>query len=44
MLMYYRKYGKILEEGVSGFFGKKVVVNDNENVEVDWGFFNKLFF
>lgn len=38
-----RKHGKILEEGASGFLGKKVAANDNENAEVDWGSFNKLF-
>ncbi|KAL8544534.1 hypothetical protein ACS0TY_004925 [Phlomoides rotata] len=42
-----RRHGKVLEEGASGFLGKKVVkiesseaVNDSQNV--DWGTFNKM--
>ncbi|KAJ8421421.1 hypothetical protein Cgig2_030836 [Carnegiea gigantea] len=42
------KNGKILEEGASGYLGKRVAGNDSgkgsaENGEVDWSSFNKLF-
>jgi len=46
--LHYSKNGKILEEGASGYLGKRVAGNDcgkgsTENGEVDWSSFNKLF-
>ncbi|GMG99879.1 hypothetical protein Nepgr_001719 [Nepenthes gracilis] len=43
-----RRHGKILEEGASGYLGKKFIADDNgeavsKNNEVDWSSFNKLF-
>uniref|UniRef100_A0A5B7C3W7 ATP-dependent helicase ATRX n=1 Tax=Davidia involucrata TaxID=16924 RepID=A0A5B7C3W7_DAVIN len=43
-----RRHGKILEEGASGFLGKKLALDDSgeavaENSDVDWCSFNKIF-
>ncbi|KAK9673254.1 hypothetical protein RND81_12G156000 [Saponaria officinalis] len=43
-----KKHGKTLEEGASGFLGRKFATNNSgegltENVDVDWSSFNKLF-
>ncbi|KAK6136328.1 hypothetical protein DH2020_029949 [Rehmannia glutinosa] len=42
-----RRHGKVLEEGASGFLGKKVVTSEsteavNDSVNVDWDSFNKM--
>nr|GMC50152.1 protein CHROMATIN REMODELING 20 isoform X1 [Ipomoea batatas] len=40
-----RKHGKILEEGASGFLGRKLAENDGSeglNTSVDWTSFNKM--
>ncbi|KAL3654023.1 hypothetical protein CASFOL_003704 [Castilleja foliolosa] len=42
-----RRHGKILEEGASGFLGKKVVTSEsseavNESANVDWDSFSKM--
>ncbi|KAF8401989.1 hypothetical protein HHK36_012940 [Tetracentron sinense] len=43
-----RQHGKLLEEGASGYLGKKFAIEDNratvtENSEKDWSSFNKIF-
>ncbi|XP_074311682.1 protein CHROMATIN REMODELING 20 isoform X2 [Silene latifolia] len=43
-----KKHGKILEEGASGYLGKKIAAEDRgegltKNVDVDWSSFNKVF-
>lgn len=43
-----RRHGKLLEEGASGYLGKKLANNEDkeaitENGEVEWSSFNKLF-
>ncbi|KAH9614145.1 hypothetical protein KSS87_006661 [Heliosperma pusillum] len=43
-----KKHGKILEEGASGYLGKKIAAEDSgegltKNVDVDWSSFNKVF-
>lgn len=42
-----RRHGKTLEEGASGFLGKKLAVSAGceavrDNIDVDWGTFSKL--
>ncbi|KAI3470412.1 hypothetical protein Pfo_027075 [Paulownia fortunei] len=42
-----RRHGKILEEGASGFLGKKIAICEssvavNESMDVDWDSFNKM--
>lgn len=47
-LLWFRRHGKLLEEGASGFLQKKLA-NDGskdgvtENPEVDWSSLNKIF-
>lgn len=43
-----KRHGKLLEEGASGYLGKKLANNEDkeaitENGEVEWSSFNKLF-
>ncbi|KAL9234971.1 hypothetical protein vseg_009778 [Gypsophila vaccaria] len=43
-----KKHGKTLEEGASGYLGRKLATDDSGegstgNVDVDWSSFNKLF-
>ena len=45
--MWDRKHGKILEEGASGYLGKKLFTDDSgeaimEKSDVDWCSFNKI--
>lgn len=44
----FRRHGKLLEEGASGFLQKKLAVDGSkeavtENPEVDWSSLNKIF-
>ena len=44
----FRRHGKLLEEGASGFLQKKLAVDRSkeavtENPEVDWSSLNKIF-
>ena len=48
IVMLYRKHGKTLEEGASGYLAKKICANNNGegltiNSMVEWKSFNKLF-